>query len=809
MTLRLRLWLIGTVLVALAFPASSFVNSRHPTTGNFLNRTSAAVTFLINDQTVAGLANSSGQKTITSSSNPLSAIQAGLATWNTVATATISFGNPGTTAQLSSAFDGQNIISFVDNAANRQIVGDALAVTVVYFTQSAQIGDTDILFNPDKVFSTDNGPGTYDLQTVVTHELGHSLGAGHSGLLAATMFQATKLNSTLESRLTADDIAFATSLYPRQGVLAQLGQITGSLLSTGGAPIFGGLVVAVDPNTGVAVGNISGRDGAFTIPAVPPGTYYVYAEPADGPVGLANLPAYFAGSQTAFQTVFLGSSGAPETVALTAGQSIPITLLAVAGPPTMNTEIAATTTVGGSDLSNAFAGPQAAHPADALDLVIAGRGLDNPAIQESSLLLVGAGLRIKPGSFRRGDFIAGKPGLRMTVEVTASAPYETGAIIIKGDTEGVAMSALLKIFVAGPGGGGALPGTLTVTPSSLKFTGKPGSQVGPQTIAVGETSGLNFSVSITTTSGGNWLLVTPQTSTVPATLTVFAIADDLPTGTYSGRITVSAPNTLPQSVDVTFDVVQPLPTVFEEGIVNAATFVGGGVVAGEIVSVLGSDLGPLAGVTANLDQNGRLPTLLSDVLVYIGGIPAPLFFVRHDQINAQVPYELAGQQVVDVVVQYSGRQGQKVQVRMLDSKPGIFTVVTGAGQAAALNQDNTYNAQSNPAPIGSVIQLFLTGGGTVCPPVATGQAAPSTPPFPTPAEACSSTGDPPPAPRLVTATIGGVPAAVQFAGLAPGAVGVLQVNLVVPTGFVPLQNVPVIVTVGGAQSPTNATIAVR
>ena len=796
MSLRLHQWLLATMLVALTCPASAFVNSRHPVTGNSLFRSSPNVTFLVNNQTAAGMSNSNGQKIITPNSNPLNAIRAAMSTWNDVPASAITFANPGSTAESRSIFEGQNVITFVDNTSNRQLVGDALAVTVVYFTQSAQIGDSDIVFNPDKVFSTDNEAGTFDLQSVLTHELGHSLGAGHSGLLAATMFQSTKPNSSLAARLTADDAAFATSLYPEPGVLAQFGQITGSLQSIGGVPIFGGLVVAVDPTSGVAVGNISLLDGAFAIPALPPGTYYLYAEPADGPVGLANLPSYFAGGRTAFQTVFYGSSGAPVTIAVTAGATLPVSLFAVVGPPTLNIEIAATTTLSGTDLSNANRGPLAIHPGDIVDFIIAGYGLDSPSIKESDLLLLGAGLRIRQGSLRRGDFLAGRPGLRMTVEVATTAPYGTGTIIIKGDTEGVALSAVLKVFTGGTTGGGP-PGTLEVNPTVLKFTGPPGSQPGPQTITVGGTNGLHFTVSVTTASGGNWLLVTPTASSVPSTLTVFAIADDLLPGTYLGRITLSAPNASSKTVEVTFVVFQPAPVVFEEGVVNAASFVGGGVVLGEIVSILGSDLGPRQGVSAVMDpQSARLPISVSEVVVYMSGIAAPLFFVRHDQINSQVPYELAGQEVIELEVEYKGLRSQKVLLRVLEARPGIFAVVTGAGQAAALNEDNTVNSSSNPARIGSVVQLFLTGGGTVSPAVSSGQAAPTSVPFPAPQ-------------RPVSASIGGVRAAVQFAGLAPGTVGVLQVNLVAPTGFFPRDNVPVIVTVGGAQSPTNVTIAVR
>ena len=57
-------------------------------------------------------------------------------------------------------------------------------------------------------------------------------------------------------------------------------------------------------------------------------------------------------------------------------------------------------------------------------------------------------------------------------------------------------------------------------------------------------------------------------------------------------------------------------------------------------------------------------------------------------------------------------------------------------------------------------------------------------------------------------TIGGQPATVSFAGLAPGFVGVYQVNAQVPAGITPGDAVPVVLTQGSSQSNT-ATIAVR
>jgi uncharacterized protein (TIGR03437 family) len=79
--------------------------------------------------------------------------------------------------------------------------------------------------------------------------------------------------------------------------------------------------------------------------------------------------------------------------------------------------------------------------------------------------------------------------------------------------------------------------------------------------------------------------------------------------------------------------------------------------------------------------------------------------------------------------------------------------------------DGTLNSRRNPAPRGSVISVFGTGLGVTLPIVAAGTVTPSGP--------LSHTYHP------VTASIGGVPCQVTFAGLAPGQVGQYQINILV------------------------------
>ncbi len=245
---------------------------------------------------------------------------------------------------------------------------------------------------------------------------------------------------------------------------------------------------------------------------------------------------------------------------------------------------------------------------------------------------------------------------------------------------------------------------------------------------------------------------------------------------------------------VTFAPTAAFPA---NGVTSAASFLPGHVAPGQIISIFGVNLGPATGVSAALDPaTGKLATTLGDTTVLFNNIPGPLFFVRQDQINVQVPYEVSLAGNAQIVVRSKVGTSSAVLIPTGPSAPGIFTVGGGRGQAALLNQDSTVNSATNPADRGTVVQIFMTGQGAVSPAVATGALAPTQPPF-----ALAS--------LPVAVTIGGKTATVQFSGLAPGFVGLLQVNATVPQDVTPGAAVDLSVKVGDIASQGAVTLAVR
>jgi hypothetical protein len=97
--------------------------------------------------------------------------------------------------------------------------------------------------------------------------------------------------------------------------------------------------------------------------------------------------------------------------------------------------------------------------------------------------------------------------------------------------------------------------------------------------------------------------------------------------------------------------------------------------------------------------------------VTFDNIPAPLLYVGANQINAIVPFEVAGNSSTQIVATVNGAASVASQP-VVAAAPGIFTVdLTGAGQAVVLNQDGTLNSSTNPAARGSVLTLWVTGMG--------------------------------------------------------------------------------------------------
>jgi uncharacterized protein (TIGR03437 family) len=230
-------------------------------------------------------------------------------------------------------------------------------------------------------------------------------------------------------------------------------------------------------------------------------------------------------------------------------------------------------------------------------------------------------------------------------------------------------------------------------------------------------------------------------------------------------------------------------------VTSGASLLNGPVAPGEVVVIWGSGLGPAQLAQYQADANGLVPNSVGGTSVYVNGVLAPVLYASANQVAAVMPFGVSGS-LAQMYVQYQNVTSAPFNLSVASQIPAIFTLGSGAGQAAAINnKDGSINGAAHPAKVGDYIQLYITGAGQTSPSGTDGTFNdPSSLPVPVGA---------------VKVTIGGQTANVNFAGGAPGAVaGVLQVNAQIPSGISVGAAVPVVVQVGTSNSQPGVTIAV-
>jgi uncharacterized protein (TIGR03437 family) len=216
---------------------------------------------------------------------------------------------------------------------------------------------------------------------------------------------------------------------------------------------------------------------------------------------------------------------------------------------------------------------------------------------------------------------------------------------------------------------------------------------------------------------------------------------------------------------------------------NAADFTSSAVAPGEIVAIRGYGIGPVTGQVAQPTADGGPPTSLAGVSVSFGGIAAPLFYAQNQQINAQVPWEIAGQVSTPVEIEYQTGANAltigPVPTAVTPAAPGIYYVN---------NSNGSQNSSANPANPGDFITLYGTGGGVTNPAGVTGATWPESNSYPLLA-------------LQPTVTIGGENATVLYAGASPlSSTGVFQINVLVPANLAASPAAVLVINIGETAS---------
>jgi uncharacterized protein (TIGR03437 family) len=300
----------------------------------------------------------------------------------------------------------------------------------------------------------------------------------------------------------------------------------------------------------------------------------------------------------------------------------------------------------------------------------------------------------------------------------------------------------------------------------------------------------------TATSDVSWIQITASAGSGNGGIAYHVLANNLATRT--GNIHVTPAGTVG---GLLFTITQPAagpPAPVVTAVGNAASYAASAVSPGEIVAIFGSNMGPASLTLFQLTGGGSFPASIAGTEVLFDGVPAPMIYSSQGQVSAMAPYGLAGRNNTNVQVRYQGIVSAAMAMPVQPATPGIFSQdVSGLGPGAILNQDTSLNQGSRPAAVGDVVSIYCTGGGLTNPATVDGSITTITPPLPR-------------LTQIVSVTIDGLPAKVDYSGGTPQSVaGLTQINVEVPSGVKPGSSVPVVVQMGTARSQAGITMAVR
>ncbi len=205
---------------------------------------------------------------------------------------------------------------------------------------------------------------------------------------------------------------------------------------------------------------------------------------------------------------------------------------------------------------------------------------------------------------------------------------------------------------------------------------------------------------------------------------------------------------------------QPTTPPTNVTILNAASMAPGPVAAGMLVIIGGT------GITA---------AQIGNTVVAFGSNPARILSADSTGILVVAPSAIAGSGSVTIEIIYQDNVIASIPVAVADAAPALFA--DSSGQAAANNQDGSLNSQSNPAARGSIVSLYGTGLGI--------------------------SDDP------VSVTFANFTAQVLYAGPSAEYPGLFQINVQVPSGYLPTGDLAVVVTVGPSPSQSGVSIWVN
>jgi uncharacterized protein (TIGR03437 family) len=397
------------------------------------------IQYQIDSSMRAGITNESGEFNIVPGSDAFAAVQAALDTWNAV---------PGSAARFSplleaasgtvGRLDGANVVGFAQTKSTLSVVGGALAVTAVYYNVvTGEMVDADIIVNPAYSYSTKLARGAFDIQSTITHELGHSLGAAHSPLRSAAMYAYAAPETTRARTLSPDDASFVVDAYPATFKDPEIGHVSGQIACPSETCRPAPSVMLFDASHNMLLQTTADTAGNYNFRRVAPGSYYLFVDPY--------LPDYrsIEDIDPAWSPAIYGGAQSPQVIDVTAGSDITASL-AVQPVTLLVDQFIAGDSYVGATLHSGYPG----------SLAIFAKG-DLGDFKESDVLVLGSGVALQPDSL---DVYSdgGYSYVGCTLDVPSVTTQSTAVVAVRqGDS--IIFAPGISILPDGP----------AVTPSSV------------------------------------------------------------------------------------------------------------------------------------------------------------------------------------------------------------------------------------------------------------------------------------------------------------------------------------------------------
>jgi hypothetical protein len=344
--------------------------------------------------------------------------------------------------------DGVNLITVAVTNENVGIFNDESSparTRVFYDADTGEINEADIVLNPFPYsvdgapleFSTDGTPGTYDLQSTLTHELGHLLGLNHSSVIGATMNATQGLNgifglaATSERTLSDSDSAAVRSIY---GSANEMGSIEGRLLNNQQGnllPAARAHVWIEDTVSGrVMASGVTNSNGAFNLGGIVPGSYRVMTEYLDAPLtdeATLSLDADRRASGQSFRGNEI-ASGLRVSAKKTAVANY-VLMPPQNAPATLNPRFIGVN----SELSTV---PVTTNPGTKLTVYLSGAAVDQVAA--TGLLVTSPYVTVDPASLKTHEFGGATPVISFDITIALDAPVGDYSIRLQSNTGEIA-----------------------------------------------------------------------------------------------------------------------------------------------------------------------------------------------------------------------------------------------------------------------------------------------------------------------------------------------------------------------------------